>query len=198
MPMITVGGAAVQGAVWNGERGMLPGPFRGSHGKDVENEEIQTFLVAAWRHSAVGGDRLQQELHQRRRQLWTERNGRSTACLRRNGLPEWPNRRSWRNNVSVLDVSRHGGYAERFVLVLIWVERRLCAEYGLANAAGPWRNSLNGIAQPSLTSRKRKRRKIRPSLALPARCVHPGKRGKFRRMESSHRLFLSQQHPARV
>jgi hypothetical protein len=59
MPMIFSGGAAVQGAVWNGEHGTLPGPFRGSHGKDVEYEEIQPSLVAAWRYSAFGSDWLQ-------------------------------------------------------------------------------------------------------------------------------------------
>lgn len=39
---------------------MLPGPFRGSHGKDIEYEEIQPSLVAAWRHFAFGGHRLQE------------------------------------------------------------------------------------------------------------------------------------------
>jgi hypothetical protein len=60
MPMIWSGGAAVQGAVWNGEHGKLPGPFRAYSERISNNEEIQPFLVAARRHSVVGGDRLQE------------------------------------------------------------------------------------------------------------------------------------------
>ena len=70
MPMIRIGGAAVRGAVWSGGARRLPGPFRGSHGKDVEYEEVQPFLVAAWRDSVVGGDRLQELSGQ---QLWRPR-----------------------------------------------------------------------------------------------------------------------------
>jgi hypothetical protein len=122
---------------------MLPGPFRGSHGKDVKNEEIQPFLVAAWRHSAVGGDRLQPELHNRGQQLRSGRNGRCAGYLRRTGLRDGPNRRSWRDDVfGNLDVSRHGSHAKRFALVLVFVQRRLCAEYGVANAAGNGQHSL--------------------------------------------------------
>jgi hypothetical protein len=84
MPIITIGGAAVQGAVWNGEQGKLPGPFRGSHGKDVEYEEVQPSLVAARRHIAYGGDRLQSQLHEQRRELWTGNERR--IALRRNGV----------------------------------------------------------------------------------------------------------------
>src|SRR5690348_17120312 len=61
------------GAVWNGELGMLPGPFRGSHGKEIEYEEIQPSLVAARHHSARGGGRLQ-ELRQFGWQLWATGN----------------------------------------------------------------------------------------------------------------------------
>jgi hypothetical protein len=60
MPMIRGGGAAERGAVWSGEHGMLPGPFRGSYKKDVEYEKIQPSLVAAWRHFVIGGDGLQE------------------------------------------------------------------------------------------------------------------------------------------
>ena len=150
MPMISIGGAAVQGAVWNGEHGKLPGPFRGSHGKDVENEEIQPFLVAAWRHSVVGGDRLQPKLHNRGQQLRTG-DERCAAYLRWTGLRGWPSWRSGSDDVfTVLDVSRHGGHTERFVLVLIWGQQRLCAaEHGLTDAAGNGQHSLMRTIQTS-------------------------------------------------
>src|SRR5579875_3387277 len=50
MPMIWSGGAAVQGAVWNGEHGKLPGPFRGSHGKESNMRKSSRFW---WLHGAV-------------------------------------------------------------------------------------------------------------------------------------------------
>jgi hypothetical protein len=142
--MICTGGAAVQGAVWNGERGLLPGPFRGSHGKDVEYEEIQPFLVAAWRHSVVGGDRLQPQLHERRRKRGTGY-GRS-APLCRCSL-----QRSYRRCRRIAVFARlcaklHGWvavYVERCVAVHVSVGHGLsCAEYVFSYAAGTRQHPL--------------------------------------------------------
>jgi len=85
------------GAVWKGELGKLPGPFRGSQGKDVEYEKVQPFLVAAWRHSVVGGDRLQSQLHEWRGELWTD--CERGAALRRYRLYKWTNQQQRSDDV---------------------------------------------------------------------------------------------------
>ena len=85
---------------------MLAGPFRGSHGKDEKDEEVQPFLVAARRDSSVGGGRLQiVELRMRHRWPW----GRSSA-RRHSG----PDRLGWCDDVSTecrwLELRGHAGH----------------------------------------------------------------------------------------
>jgi hypothetical protein len=63
-----------------------PGRFVAHTEKDVEYEKIQPFLVAAWRHSGIDGDRLQ-ELRQLRQQL---RHSRKRFALRQ-CCGEWAN-----------------------------------------------------------------------------------------------------------
>jgi hypothetical protein len=72
-----------------------PGRFVAHTEKDVEYEEIQPFLVAAWRHSGIGGDRLQ-ELRQLRLEL--RRTGWRFALWRQHGN-ERANRRRRSNDV---------------------------------------------------------------------------------------------------
>jgi hypothetical protein len=86
--MICIGVAAVQGAVWKGERGKLSRPLLAHSERMSKNEEIQPFLVAARRHSVVRGDRLQKL---RRRQQLRRAGCRCYAVsLRWHGLEQRP------------------------------------------------------------------------------------------------------------
>ncbi|GEM_PF-4294856 len=73
------------------------GPFRAFSERMSKNEEIQPFLVAAWRHSVVGGDRLQSQLHEWRGELWTD--CERGAALRRYRLYKWTNQQQRSDDV---------------------------------------------------------------------------------------------------
>jgi hypothetical protein len=135
-------GAAVQGAVWNGVARKALRAVTGLPEKDVENEKIQPFLVAARRHSVVSSDRLQPELHDGRRGLWA-RYGRHDA-LRRHGFHRQSRQQRRRGHVfAVHAVFGCIVYAERGVRALVGDECGLShAEYGLVHAAGARRHSL--------------------------------------------------------
>jgi hypothetical protein len=142
MPMICIGGAAVQGAVWKGEHGKLSRPLLAHSERMSKNEEIQPFLVAAWRHFVVGGDRLQ-EL--RRRQLWRAGTNCYAVALRGRRIYQRPDQQRRADDLfTVYAVLRRHVDAERNVLVvLVGGERGLhAAEYGFANAAGIGRHPL--------------------------------------------------------
>lgn len=110
--------------------------------KGCRYEKIQPFLVAAWRHSVVGGDRLQPQLHERRRQ-WRTSYGRF-AALPRCGLQRSYRRRRCIAVFAKLCAKLRGWLvdAEPGVAIHLSVGHGLsCAEY-VFHAAGTWQHSL--------------------------------------------------------